>query len=79
MSASISLKYSVAAVKRASATASRVQPAVTKGLPSRSPAIQEEKRNSACSTGMRGCPMLASALSRRRRKRGTPAKMVSWK
>lgn len=37
-------------------TASRVHSLVTKGLPSRSPAIQDEKTMGAWSKGMRGWP-----------------------
>lgn len=97
-------------------TASRVHSEVTKGLPSRSPAIHEEKTIGAWSKGIRGwparsqeggwsgaqvqillpkakvptvadtlreddalVPMLARAVSTRRRNFGKPAKIVSWK
>ena len=60
-------------------TTSRVVSGVTKGLPSRSPPIQAPKEKSLAVRGSLGCPMFFSAVSMRRRKTGSPAKMVSWK
>lgn len=47
-------------------TTSRVVSAVTNGLPSLSPPIQDPNLNSDLSSGRRGCPICASAVSMRR-------------
>ena len=79
MSCSICCEYRLTAERRAVMTTSLVVSGVTKGLPSRSPPIQEPKRNRLCSRGTLGMPMLLNAVSIRLWKTGRDAKIVSWK
>mmetsp|Transcript_2748 Transcript_2748/g.8230 ORF Transcript_2748/g.8230 Transcript_2748/m.8230 type:complete len:248 (+) Transcript_2748:1755-2498(+) len=52
---------------------------VTNGLPSRSPPIQDPNVKGVASKGNRGWPMFDSAVSIRRKKKGSPLYIVSWK
>ncbi|MNN10389.1 hypothetical protein D3C81_1233110 [compost metagenome] len=70
-SPSTSRRYRSAAIQRASRRTSRVIAAVTLGLPSRSPPIQEAKRIGAAVSGRRWPVCCCRPWSTRRRKFGT--------
>ncbi|MNN44321.1 hypothetical protein D3C81_1586060 [compost metagenome] len=69
-SRSISLRYRSAAIQRASSSTSRVAAAVTLGLPSRSPPIQEAKRIGIAFGGRRLPVAMNSASSTSRSNSG---------